>query len=76
LLSLIRDRIQILPGRLMLIVISMVSISRFFLEFLKEAQSDINLFYFNMGQALTIPILIISLLLLIILHGKKIKNLS
>ena len=76
LLSFARNRIQIVPGRLMLIVISMVSVSRFLLEFIKETQSEINLFYFNMGQILTIPILVISLMLFFILHDKKIKNLS
>ena len=76
LLSFVSDRIQIVPGRLTLIIISMVSVSRFLLEFLKETQSDINLFYFNMGQILTIPILIISLILFFIIRDKKIKNLS
>ena len=71
-----KDRIQRIPGRLLLIVVSMVAFLRFFLEFLKDTQSDIVLSYLNMGQILTIPILTISLFFLYMLNNKKIRNLS
>jgi len=76
LLGFAKDMIQRVSGRLLLIIVSMVAFLRFLLEFMKDTQSDIILPYLNMGQMLTIPILIISLFLLYVLNNKKIRNLS
>ncbi|MEE2975309.1 MAG: prolipoprotein diacylglyceryl transferase [Thermodesulfobacteriota bacterium] len=62
-------RIESVPGRLMVLSVFSVSLARFLLEFLKETQTDIQLSYFNMGQLLTLPIMLISLLILLILNG-------
>ena len=53
----------------MVLSVFSVSLARFLLEFLKETQTDIQLSYFNMGQLLTLPIMLISLLILLILNG-------
>ena len=68
-LSFFREKIEAVPGRLLLLTVLFVSISRFLLEFLKDIQSDINIGVLTMGQLLTIPIVLISIIAFLVLNG-------
>ena len=68
-LSFFREKIEAVPGRLLLLTVLFVSISRFLLEFLKDIQSDINIGVLTMGQLLTIPFVLISIIAFLVLNG-------